>query len=465
MMVSLRFALWLALTMAIGLSALEIIFRGKKTLSSWEAIAVSYPLGLGLVSLEMALLAVLRMKYNILAIAAPWLPIMLVAARIATGQRAAKKTGQPSPKVAPLSSSARASSLLEKFLISAISFEVLHAFFLALIMPVEAYDAVAIYAIKSKIFYFAKTIPPNFFSDFKAFVPHIEYPLLVPLAQTYLYIFLGGLNDHIVKAVFPLYYLSMLIVFYRVAGRALNRRHALLFTFLLATVPQFRNHAATAYTDLPFAFYCSASIFYIFLYTKESGGRFLALSLILSLLGVWTKTEGLMFAVLNLLVLGAYIMSGGKKVAREVLWYIVVSSLAISGYLCLRRLAGITLHSDFGANGLIVSGNSAAIFKRAASILYEYQTQFFGPKKWNIVWIIALFFLVVGRKRILAGDLRYITLSLFLIFAGYSAIYMMLPDGDIGWHLSTTASRFFMHPLPVTVLWLALAFKEMGLDI
>jgi hypothetical protein len=87
-----------------------------------------------------------------------------------------------------------------------ISFEVLYVFFRTLIKPMESYDSIAIYALKSKIFYLEKIIPPDFFRNFASFVPHIEYPLLIPLAEAGLYTFLGSLNDLLVKMIFPLYY-------------------------------------------------------------------------------------------------------------------------------------------------------------------------------------------------------------------------------------------------------------------
>jgi len=131
------------------------------------------------------------------------------------------------------------------------SFEVLYVFFRALIRPMESYDSIAMYAFKSKIFYLAKMIPPDFFKSFSDFVPHIEYPLLIPLAETQFYAFLGYLNDLLVKIIFPLYYVALLAVSYSISKRFLNRRASLLFTFLLATIPQVTDFATNGYADIP----------------------------------------------------------------------------------------------------------------------------------------------------------------------------------------------------------------------
>jgi hypothetical protein len=126
----------------------------------------------------------------------------------------------------------------------------------------------------------------------------------------------------------------------------------------------------------------------------------------------------------------------------------------MAAYIFLNRKLGLNIHGDLPDIGISDLGKMVSNIKRIPLILYEYQRQFFGPKKWNIIWIIFLLSFIFNIKRLLAGDGRFLTLTILFIFCGYTAVYMLTPQ-NITWHLSTTASRFFIHFVPIVILWLS----------
>ena len=425
-----------------------------KTFSLAETIALSYCIGLGLLTMEMAVLSLLGIKFSIFSLT---ICIVLLAAAALLIRRRHEK-----PRIHIEKQSL---SWLEKLFIAGISFEVLYAIFRTLIMPMESYDAIAIYALKSKIFYLAQSIPHDFFSSFGKFVPHVEYPLLIPLTETAFYTFFSSLNDLLVKIIFPLYYMSLVVVFYSVSRRFINRTQSLFFTFLLATIPQVTDFATNGYADLPFAVYCSAAIFYLYLWMREKRDLFLVVSFILSALAVWTKSEGLMFAFINAVVVTVYTIRQRPTYFKGYL-YAILSMLMIAAYVLAGRSLGLAVNSDFVSSQSSMLARLMTGFGRISAILYEYQIQFFGPKKWNIIWILFIAGFALGFRRVFSKDILPLTLTIILIFSGYSAVYMLssAPQG-FGWHLSTSGSRLFMHFVPIVVLWLALLFKDLRLEI
>lgn len=445
------------LAVLIGWSLLTIIFYKRPCLYLFEKLALSYPLGIGLITLGMAVMSISGRVFNPVSILIWWSPLVLAGLTLSFKNRGDLKRAGFGREKACLSN-------LEKFFVLAISFQVLYIFFRALIMPIEAYDAIAIYALKAKIFYMAKAIPLDFFSRFKDFVPHIEYPLLVPLSETYHFIFLGTLNDILVKVIFPLFYLATLIVFYHVLLRYLNRRGALLFTFLLATVPQFAEYATNAYADMVFAFYYSSGLFYLYLWMREKQAPYLIVSFLFALLSMWTKTEGFMLIGVNITAAAIYTFKARGALSRQGALYIFAGCAAILVYLSVKKVLGLALHGDFSSMPARGFRNAFSYAKRTFLVLYEYQRQFFGPKKWNIAWILFLWAFSTNFKKAFSDNLRPLTLAIILTLAGYGAVYLITPQ-DISWHLSTTASRFFIHFLPITVLWLAIIYKEKGLEI
>ena len=441
--------IWLAITIIAGWSVLSIALYKRGDLFFGEKIALSYGMGLGLISIEMALLSVFKIRFSAFSIAVFWVP--LVAAGFAMRSKNILDENK--------------ASFVEKLFIFGILFEVLYVFFRALIQPIESYDAIAIYAIKAKIFYMAGAIPGNFFTAFKDIVPHIEYPLLVPLSETSLFAFIGNLNDLLVKIIFPLYYCAILAAFYYIARREVNRKTALLFTFLLATVSQFNEYATNGYADLPLAFYYSASVFFAYLWVRKKEPGFIIVSAIFSVLCIWTKTEGLALAGINALLVASYAFLEKKRILWKGLLYASFILAAVIIYLfIMKKILGLSVNGDFAKVNLLDFGRMVVNLKRLPLILYEYQIQFFGPKKWNIIWVIFLVLFFINFKLAFKKELRFLTLSILLVLGAYTGIYIITPQ-DVAWHLSTTASRLFIHFLPVVVLWCAIIFKELKLEI
>lgn len=445
----LKMILWIAVTSYAGWACLSLLSRKKALLTAAEKLALSYPLGLGLITIEMALLPLFNIKFSPLSILA--LPVLAIFAAFALqGKKQTRAGGYPAKESGKF-------SFLEKFMLAGIFFEAAYTFFRALIKPLESYDAVAIYAVKAKIFYLAGSVPKDFFSAFKDAIPHIEYPLLLPLSETYFYTFLGNMNDLLVKMIFPLYYVSLIAIFYCVLRRCMARKESLVFTFLMATIPQFAEYATNGYADFILTFYYSASFLCLFLWTRERHRGFVYLSLLFSALSLWAKTDAIILIIANMLAVAVYLSAIDRQSLKGGLFYIASSALLVAAYLSIKRSIGIALSGDFIVKSFPDIG-------RIPLILYKYQIEFFGPKKWNISWIIFLFLFFINLRKAFSKNLNFISSVIVMAFLGYTFVYMVTPQ-DLSWHLSKSVSRLFIHFLPVVILWIAIFSKEAGLDI
>ncbi|MDP2912798.1 MAG: hypothetical protein Q8N91_02190, partial [Candidatus Omnitrophota bacterium] len=335
-------------------------------------------------------------------------------------------------------------------------------FYRAMVKPIEAYDAIAIYGIKSKIFYLAGSIPQDYFSSIGRAFPHPDYPLNIPLFETCIYLFMGKLNDQLVKIMFPLYYLGILGIFYYALRRFAGSTYALLFTFLTASVSQFNSYATNAYADLPLAYYYFASAVFLFSWFRDTRkSSRLAISAVMAALAGWTKNEGLMYCLINFIVIGAFLVFNLKKVKKRDLLmaglYVLTVVIILSPFLWIRNAERL-INTD------VESGGAGALYMvkqlyKLGPILYEFQKEFFGPKKWNILWpVIALAF-IFRFKDAFRGIQRYAAVSVILAVLGYVSIYM-ISVLDINFFAGKTMSRFLIHFMPLAVLWLALVLKD-----
>ena len=446
-------ALWLLFVLGAGWSVSSLI-AGREAFTAPGKTALSYGLGLGLLTFIMTALSLLDIRFNIFSVTLWAMPLVIAAIVKAR----ADFLPRPARDSAPFSG-------LEIFFISAISLEIAYVLFRAFIRPLEGYDAIAMYALKAKIFYLQGIIPHGFAAIFKDWMPHIEYPLLISLAETSIYVFCGSLNDLLAKSIFPLYYLSILAFFYFMVRRFLDRRGSLLFLFLLASVPQFTDFATNGYADLPFSFYSSASFFCMYLWLRERKNPYIILSFVLLIFAVWTKPEGLMFVCVNAAVL-LFCTAREKDLLARAAVYAIFSLLLLALYVFISRFMGMPVNSDFNASGIPLNEKFRIAVERIPLILYEYQIQFFGPKKWNIVWMLFIAGFLLNFKKAFSKALIPVTLVILFMLSGYSVVYMLStsPRG-IEWHLSTSGSRLFLHFLPMTVFWLALLYKELKLEI
>jgi hypothetical protein len=451
----LRLAAYVLALMFCGFNLLYLIAGRYGKLYPAEAAAVSFGLGLGAVTLEMLVFSLAGFDFVLWRLALPWVIIAAInVALFAAGKRplSAKRTLSPDAATGPLGI----------FLASGICLEVIYAFFRALIKPIEAYDAVAIYAIKSKIFFIANSVPRDYFAKLASLFPHPDYPLNIPLAETMGYIFMGSLNDQLVKAIFPLFFAGILILLYSAIRRFASRTYALLFTFMLASVPQFNAYAANAYMEVPLAYYYFASLVFLLMWFEDrSKVSLLVMSAIMSALAGWTKNEGLLYCAINTFMVCFFLACERKgPPGRSVLYpalYLAVIAAALFPWVSAKSAWGI-------ANDEInlVNLNPANLMKQLHKlypIFYEFQKQLFGPKKWNILWPVFLLALFFGRRRLFRGASGYLALSVALALCGYVVFYM-ISYVDVVFFASKTWARFMLHFLPAAVLLIATLLKE-----
>jgi hypothetical protein len=435
------------------MNILYLILPGWKGISCFEGIAISFGLGIGCVTLEMLFFYILNMRFDIGIIALPW--IILIAVNFALFLRKDNKVELFKPETKKF-------SLLDALLSLGIIFEVSYAFFRALIKPIESYDAVAIYAIKSKIFFLARSIPHDFFAGVANNFPHPDYPLNIPLAETFIYLFLGNLNDQLVKIIFPLYFACILMILYSAVRRFASRTHALIFTFILAAIPQFNAYAANAYLDLPFAFYAFTSALFLFWWFEDRHKvRFIIMSAVMAGLAGWTKNEGLMYCAAYIMLTVIFFLFNFKKISRKDLacffLYIFIIASILAPWLYIKSVSHL-VNTDVGKIG----SNIFSVWKESYKlkpILYEFQRQLFGPKKWNILWIVLAFAIIVNLKDAFRGIGKYAAIFLAFVVSGYVLIYMIAPI-DTTFFVKKTWARFLLHFLPVVVLWLSWMLKE-----
>ena len=279
---------------------------------------------------------------------------------------------------------------------------------IALYYPVYVWDALALYDFTAKIVaqtgYFVQIANQYFY--------FAQYPLLVPLGHTIVYLF-GGSNP---QFIYSLYFFSFAAIFYSVIRKGASRPAALFATLLLVTTPALFAHSTFAYTNLPYTAFYVIGIIYLYIAVTRNRPDYLLMSSLLVGLSTWARSAEPLWLAEILIVL---IYAVRKKSIYSALIFLVPFFIIQQPWNIFQaRLYGPTL-STAGQISLIPAILSTGVdFKRIWDVsLYVYRNvvQSWGPIL--AIFLIAVFFDIknwITRKNLI---------MLLIILANFMTIY------------------------------------------
>ncbi|MEO0249584.1 MAG: hypothetical protein ABIN58_08615, partial [candidate division WOR-3 bacterium] len=159
--------------------------------------------------------------------------------------------------------------------------QVLYSFAYALTMPLSGWDAWFIWFVKAGAFFMDGGVEASFLTSPVYAQDHPDYPLLIPLAISWLYTAAGAAEEQAGKAIYPLQFAALLAIFHYGVARYAGKKTGLLFAALVSITPLVLVHAAgfpvqidpsyavkdsAGYADLAIAIYFLAAGLFIFIY-------------------------------------------------------------------------------------------------------------------------------------------------------------------------------------------------------
>lgn len=464
-MTAILLAISVLLPTAAGYALLNLICKGKR-LEWTTSLALSYGLGTGLLSQWMYLFQHTGLKYDAVRIGIPVFIVALICAGMAV--RIHTKTA-PISRFEPLlkkenawspsaSQSRWALALKRTLLILAIafiSFEIVYVCWRALSLPIHSWDAIATSAFKAKVFFFEASIPNP------ARLPHPSYPLHIPLIEAWIAFVLGSWDDLRVKIIFPLYFLSFLVIYNRVLRHYTDRNWALLGTVLLLSSNLLILHATIAYRDVCMLYYNCTALMLMLLWYTQKNDAFLWLSSLHVGFAAFTKLEGTGYLFIHtFLFLGLLASQRGgfkKKTLAQLLKFILPSFGIFLVFASTRFLQQIPVERhgfDFGLDDL----------NRLPVIVHRLTEMTFLGWNWNIVFFLLAASLAVHFGRIRrSSEVKFLLSALTLFFVFYLAVMLLTINFlALGGELYTlNLGRVLLHFFPLaTLLIVFLNFPE-----
>jgi hypothetical protein len=316
-------------------------------------------------------------------------------------------------------------------------------------------DGWAIWAFKAKVFFLGRGVDLAFLRDETRFgFAHLDYPLLLPLVEWWVYAHLGHVNDSVVRLVHVGFYLSLLAAFYGSLRTFVGRQTALLCTVVLGLLAPGVTNTLDGYADLIQGYYALLG-FVSFVAWVNGGQPSDLVSAGVSLaLGSHVKAEGATW----LLAITASIVLALWHVRRELSAHVrplrtfLAIGVPVAGTWPLYRwvfdipLSPVVMLPTFD---LVVS--RLPVILRA--LLGEFSLRGFWQSGWGLMWVFTLLGCFRAAAHRSPSRRQILCCWSPLVFQGLivSVVYL-LTVAPLKWHLATSLTRVLLQFAPCC-LW------------
>jgi len=353
--------------------------------------------------------------------------------------------------------------------------------FFTFLFPIRFWDAISCWSLKGRAFYIDRSITA-FFTEHNYEFSHQSYPLLLPLAQTWIYIWLGKIDETAVKVIFPFFYLSLIFIFYYLFREKLNLIFSSVLVFILCSLPIIMDHGYIEYTNLIFSIILFLGVYYFYSCVSDQyrNKKHLVVSALFFVILTQIRSEGMLFLALFLIVNLSYNMFliyrkfkvRGKAVnvirkfryLGEILTILIPIALSVSlsvPWFLLEFRLGIPAISiewaelfkkfhmtDIGIGEIFSLGRA---FKAiAGEIIYSSHdsTRAFLGSSYGVVWIVLIVIFILNLKKLFKGS-NWI----FPLFAAVGFISVFISIGLIE-EFAWSVDRYTLHYFPLIYFWI-----------
>jgi hypothetical protein len=291
-------------------------------------------------------------------------------------------------------------------------------------------------------------LPLEYFADVSRRWSHPEYPLLVPLTETWIYAWASRCDQGLARFAFPLFYVAAVGALY-IGGGFLGARRgavflpALLLPFVPAVVLQ-SGSVSSGYADVPLAVCYLAAVVQLLGWLRSNDADRLRLASFLAALLPWIKTDG---AVLWLSLVGVTAL---VAIRRRTFWGAAAMALpgllVIVGWLVFVHAMGAR-YQDFQ---LTSAGLTA---ERTFTILKGLAGELSRFTHWGVLWPAVAGTVVLsaccGRDAARSMLLAAIALPIVL----YSTVYHFSRWEALDLHIQSSLHRLLLPSALAAVLY------------
>ena len=310
-----------------------------------------------------------------------------------------------------------------------------------LLMPHGGWDAWAVWNLRARFIFRAGD---EWRQAFGSFMPHTDYPLLVPLAVVRGWTYAAAEVQTIPILIALLFAVTTVVLLVAAVAEQRGMTLGLLAGMVLLTTPIYLEQSAMQTADVPLAFYFLATV--VLLTAVERTGRLQPLFLagVTAGLASWTKNEGLLFLIAALtasLTLTMKQRSFRPSFKQALVLLSGTAPALLTGWWFRDTVAPPNDLMNQQVGHVLTKLADPA---RYAQILLATLSEVWRHYPW--LPVLGAGVLICGcDRRLLAGAPLTILSTVVL---GYFAVYLITPL-DLGYHLGSSLERLLLQLWPI----------------
>lgn len=379
-----------------------------------ETLGYSYGVGIGVITFQMFVYSLLHIPWNLFFIVTP---------HIFLGWR--YKTHY---MFKPVTLKTHSRSVKVLLVLSALLF--IFVTVESVLRPLTAWDGWATWMFRAKIFYHDGFINPAILRTI-----NLEYPVLVSLLGTYIYLFLQAVNDRLVLLLYPLFYLASSLILYSGLKKESNSLWASIGLFFYMSMQDIIRHAGrydAGQADLSLSYFILGACVLLRNYTRNQDLRLLILVNIFSASAALTKNEGIPFFIIMLLVQVVFLI---QKHTIKSIFISLFSIVPVSLWIIFKYINRLPLNyhlSSFSSERIMRVGDIAILMGK----------EFLNISHWNLLWIV--FFIAFIINFYYQTSYRLLSIIIILQLIVYAVIFIITPY-EIKSYIPNVIDRLYMH--------------------
>ncbi|MEI8341841.1 MAG: hypothetical protein WCH43_09950, partial [Verrucomicrobiota bacterium] len=299
-------------------------------------------------------------------------------------------------------------------------------------------------------------IPLGYFSDPTRAFSHPDYPLMLPMLEAWIYLWMGDCHQFWVRFIFPVFYFAGALVAYSGVTRLSGKKWAGLMAagmlfFLPFPVAGSWNIFA-GYADLPLAVFYLAGLIGFLRYQVEPSSRQLALVSLLAGLMPWIKREGIVLWCCLMAVVMVELLRRRKMLAAVLV--ILPGLIVCLGWKIVVTVLAACPSTDFLPFSIELVGRN---LPRLVTGLQMLAGELLKTGSWSLLWIgfpVALLCLVCDGRRKIAAQLLFCVAMPLLLLTG---AFILSNWAVFQSHIRTSLPRLVLQVAPVAVFAIGLA--------
>ena len=457
---------------AAGYAVRKLLFlRNENLLDFFEAVSLDIGMGIGVSALLFFYLAFFKVELNLRTMSFALIPFLSIAlyfiAKCIAGN--IKKVLFKKPLRDDAVPIGERFTVAQALLIFTIILAVFILLFNSLFLPFFEWAARTVFDFKAKILFTEKTIYSAALMEPDYVHEHMDYPLLIPLAENWLYNSFGHYNDRLVKILFFGIGLAMILSLYSVLRKFTSRTYALIFTVFFSCTEVFIYRTYTGEADAPLAFFYFVAGAYLFLWMIKRKAPYFLVSAVFIAFAIFTKNEGgAFFAILAFLLFLFLCFDKKEALAGKCLkfiLYITIPILLILPWMLFKAKLPVT-YADIGIlefNPVNIVVKFSQNYARTREIAAYFMDQILARREWQVFWVLFItaqvFFIKVTLKRPLA----YLALNVWLTILVYYINFIIIFIEPA--HTLVAMGRFCLQVAPLAALLMALQIHKSGMFI